>query len=233
MAKNSLKDIVEEGLRSPGFNLVATVFDYVILAGSPVAGLSLGALQTLSDLKTRRDQFLLSKMIEACSVLQEQMQKQNITPMQMQVTISNLRKEHGEDYFNDANFASIEQADSRKRAGYLGYLLAAAAKFDDTRDRYFDIMNAIRSLPIRDIESLREINDEILKMEKVRSYSYVAVPGVQSWKSPEEISKKYGYDRLLRYQSVGLTRYNDFLDQQYIPLLDASYTQMVLRSIGI
>jgi len=221
-----IRSSVSQALKIDGVGVVPALIDLLVFQGVPVSTI---ALEITKGAFSYTDKVTFRKAVEAAQVLVDDMESGAISEVQLNLTLSNLREEHGDEYFNESLFHAIQTSDSRKRARYIGNLLSSATQNKQIQALYFDFLAIVQTLTMKDIELLKPAGVDSKRLGPDNKSLIRPTVGVTSVKGFRD---HYGLPRLLRYQSVGLTRGTDSMRDANIPLVDNNLADLLLLAIG-
>ncbi len=223
---NTVVSRVKNALNTDGVGVVPALFDLLVLGGVPVTTM-------LSEITrgsfSYSDKVTFRKTVEAAQVLVQDLESGLITQAQLGLTLSNLKEEHGHEYFDEAFFHAIQNSDSKKRANYIGNLISSAIQHEQIRDLYYDFLAIVQTLTMKDINLLKPASADSRRISPENPSFIRPTVGVTTAK---QFRDYYGLPRLLRYQSVGLTKGTDTMADANIPLVDNQLADLLLSSIG-
>ncbi|WP_026942166.1 hypothetical protein [Hellea balneolensis] len=215
-----------KALTLDGAAVVPALIDLFVFGGVPISTVS---TEIAKGAFSNTDKFIFRKTIRAAEVILHDLESGVISPTLLEQVFENLKSEHGEEYFNESLFHAIQNADSQKRASYIGNLISSAIANEMIRESYFDFLAIVQTLTMKEIELLKPASQDskILSPENKS-----VIRPVLGRTNISDYRAYYRLPRLLRYQSVGLTRGTDSMGDANIPLVDNTYADLFLKAIG-
>jgi len=215
-----------EALKIDGVGAVTALIDLIVLGGIPATAI-------LSEITkgtfSYTDKVTFRKTVEAAQVLVSDMGSGYFNSAQLTLTLTNLKEEHGDEYFDEALFHAIQNSDSKMRARYIGNLLSSATQNTQICNLYYDFLAIIQTLTMKDIMLLKPASEDSKRLGPDNRSLIRPNAGVTSTK---DFRDYYSLPRLLRYQSVGLTKGTDDMKDAHIPLVDNQLADLLLSAIG-
>ena len=188
-----MKATVEELLKSDGVSALASGID-ACAGGTPVA--SIVQLVT-KQFVWGRDALFVRKVAAFIEEIA------TVDTVLLGQTVDNLRREHGEDYFNEALFNAIEKSDSVLRSNMVATLLKLCCSETIHADYFWRILYPIQNLLISDLKKLStaiEIQERLDRLQASKQMTNELYHSIMT-----ECKERLGLDTYLRYQACGIT----------------------------
>ena len=155
-------------------------------------------------------------------------------------TLENLRREHGQEYFDEALFSSIDKSDSSLRASYLGSLLGIVSSRKIPLNHFWPVKRVLEEALMSDLMFV----PELLQMERMRSAKndhtfreHPELAGLNEDEADEKANDIYWSirdrmtrERAVRFQALGLMLY-DSVDEGHESEVFAEIAKSVLLCV--
>jgi len=215
-----------------GLKIIASLTDATFFGADPSFSKAINIFETIKSIE---DEFKRKKFYAFFDAYKTALESNKDSNALIGQSVKNIVNEVGEEYFQEALFHSVSNADSKERSVMLAHLIVRAGRDETIRENFWIYVDLINRIIMTDLKAIKEHYKKSFKKKtgfnplfldgRVSDPKYV-IEELDNL-NPDLLAEKLGRDRVRRLVLLGL----GYQDEFGVAAINASALSNLLRAI--